>query len=301
MSYKVLTAPAVEPIDLATVKLHLHLTSDTLSGDMVTTQSIKPAMQSIVASFGLIGAAVDVLGKTVLVNLNSGTNGTGGTVTAKIQESDDNATWQDFASFTVVTEANDNAVQEISYTGSKQYIRVVATVAVATCAFSADVVSMTGDIDEDTWISDHITAAREYCENHIGQCIATQTIEQYLYNFPSFIKLEKTPVISVTSIKYKDYLGTETTIAATEYIADLDSGSSIIIPAYGLTWPSFAPYLLNPIRVVYLAGMTCPKAIKQAMLLLVGDWYKNREDMEASSAPTAAKKLLAQYKNRWWD
>lgn len=299
--YKVTVAPTSEPVTLAEVKLHLHLTSETMSGDMVSTQSIRPALQNTVAAFGLIGASVDVLGKTALVNLNSGTNGAGGTVAAKVQESDDGTNWQDFASFAVVTETNDNAFQEISYTGSKEYIRVVATVAVATCSFSADVVSMTGDTDEDTWISDHITAAREYCENHIGQCIATQTIEQYMYGFPRFIVLEKGPVTSITSIKYKDYAGVETTLAATEYIADLDSGSSTIVPTYGKVWPSFIPYPVNPIKVVYVAGMTVPKAIKQAMLLLVGYWYKNREDAEAITAPTAVKTLLAQYKNRWWN
>jgi len=93
-----ITPVSTEPLSLSEVKLHLRLTSNTFSGDMVTYQSIKPASQGIVAAYGLVGTAVDVLGKTSLVNLNSGTNGAGGSVTAKIQESDDNTTWQDFGS-----------------------------------------------------------------------------------------------------------------------------------------------------------------------------------------------------------
>ncbi len=38
---------------------------------------------------------------------------------------------------------------------------------------------------------------------------------------------------------------------------------------------------LNPITVEYAAGYTtgnaCPQSIRQAMLLLIGHWYQNRE------------------------
>ena len=122
--WKVVTAITTEPLSLATVKKHLYLTSETLAGDTTTSQSIVPAAHVAAASFGLVGSTVDVLGSGTIVNLNSGTCGSGGSIVAKIQESDDDVSWQDFSggTFTTVTEANDNAVQEIEYTGVKQYI-----------------------------------------------------------------------------------------------------------------------------------------------------------------------------------
>lgn len=57
---------------------------------------------------------------------------TDGTHTPKLQESDDNATWNDVAAAdqlgSLVDLASDT-VQEVSYNGTKRYIRAVVTVA----------------------------------------------------------------------------------------------------------------------------------------------------------------------------
>ena len=91
------------------------------------------------------GPGIDRRGfEEALVVLNSGANGTGGTVNVKVQESDDNSTWDDIpgAAFAEITEANDESV----YTGRlnlvvrKRYLRVVAVVGVAACDLGAEVV-----------------------------------------------------------------------------------------------------------------------------------------------------------------
>lgn len=308
MNYKIITPVTVEPVSLATAKLHLRLTSDTFSGDIATSQSILPGSHTIAASYGLVGAAIDVLGKITLVTLNAGACGAGGSVAAKIQESDDNLTWQDFigGAFTTVTEATDNAVQELEYTGGKQYVRVIATVAGAACEFAADVITKSGDATEDSLILALIAAAREYCENYTGRALATQTIEAYLDDFPcrSEIELPMPPLQSVTSVKYKDSAGTETTMTAiTAYIIDTDSDVGRIVLPYGLTWPSFTPYTVNPIKIRYVTGYTdVPKSIKQAMLLLIGHWYANREAVGdvGGQIEFAVKALLSQWRVRWF-
>ena len=312
IDYRVITPVTVEPVTLAEVKLHLHLTSNTFSGDTVTSQSIAPGSHNIAASFGLLGAAIDVLGKIALVNLNTGACGSGGSVAAKIQESDDNTNWSDYASgvFTVATEANDNAVQELDYVGVKQYIRVVATVAGAACEFSADIVTKTGYTAEDDLLSALITAAREYCEGFTGRALATQTIEAYPNYFPlkNYIKLPRPPLQSVTSVKYKNSAGTETTMTATtQYIADTESDIGRIVLSYGASWPSFTPYPVNPIKITYVTGYYAsnliPKSIKQAMLLLIGHWYENREAVGnvGGQIEFAVKALLSMYRVRWWN
>lgn len=308
LDYRVVTPVAVEPISRAYVKLHAKLSSDSYSGDTLTRQSLAPAARGVIAAFGLIGSSADVLDTIALVNLNAGACGTGGSVTAKIQESDDNTTWQDFTggAFTVVTEANDNAVQEIEYTGSKRYLRVVATVAAATCVFSADVVSKTGDTTEDSVLDVMISAARGYCEGITRRAFAPQTLEVYLNYFPgrSHIELPRPPLTSVTSIIYKDSLSAENTmVASTQYLVDTDSDIGRIVLPYGVSWPSFTAYPINPIRIRYIAGYTTlPAELKQAMVLLVAHWYNSREAVGTVSGEIefAVTALLSQYRAGWF-
>jgi len=312
--YRVTTAVTTEPLSLAEVKEHLRLTSGTLADDTTTYQTITPADQDVVASYGLVGSSVDVLGVKAIVNLNSGTNGSGASVTAKIQESDDDVTYQDFTggAFTVVTETNDNAIQEIEYTGYKQYIRVIATVAVDTCNFSADVVTTVGEVAEDDLLTALITVAREYCENITSRALATQTIVQYMDSFPceNDYELARPPAQSVTSVIYTDSDGDETTLTAnTDYIVDDTSNIGKIVLPYSKTWPTFTPYPVNPIKTTYIAGYyssdMIPKSIKQAMLLIIGHYYENREAVMTGAINMTKKveyavdSLLALYKVRW--
>lgn len=302
MRYKIITTVTTEPVSLAEAKLHLRLTSDTFDGDVTTVQSIVP--NSYIANAE--GAAVDVLGHTAMVNLNCGICGT---LVAKIQESDDGTTWSDFSTFTTVTSANDNAVYEKSYAGIKQYIRVVATVT-GTCQFSADVLKKTGDSAEDALLSGLITASREYCEAFTRRALATQTIEAYLDCFPlkDRIALPRPPLQSVTSVKYKDSAGDETTLTQnTDYIVDTESDIGGIVLPYGKSWPSFTAYPLNPIKITYVAGYASnliPKTIKQAMLLLIGHWYENREAVITGGISKgiefAVNALLSMYRVGWF-
>jgi uncharacterized phiE125 gp8 family phage protein len=308
MKIKTITPVTTEPVTLAEAKTHIRLTSGTFAGDVNTQQSITPGNHEVAV---YTGTAIDVLGYITIVNLNSGT--CAGTVTAKIQESDDNVSWQDFSSFAVVTATNDNAVQEIEYTGGKQYVRAVATVATASCAFSVDVVTKTGDTTEDDLITALITAAREYCEGYTGRALATQTLEAYPPYFPrkDEIEIPYPPLQSVTSVKYKNSAGAETTMVVdTDYIIDADSNVGRIVLPYAKTWPTATLYTVNPIKIRYVAGYyeanPIPKMIKQAMLLLIGHWYENREALLVGQG-TMSKKiefavdaLLSMYRARWF-
>lgn len=303
MQYKIITPVATEPVSLAEVKLHLRLASETFAGDIFIQQSIMPGLHDI--SESITGAAVDVSGKTAVINFNTGT--CPGSVAAKIQDSDDNVTWADFYSFVAVTTANDNAVQEKEYTGTKRYVRVVAEVASAACEFCADVILKTGDSVEDSLLTALITAAREYCEGFTGRALATQTIEAYPEYFCGDMELPRPPLQSVTSVKYKDSESTETTLTEdTDYIVDTDSVFGRLVLPYNKNWPTFTAYPVNPIRVRYDAGYSdtdpIPQTIKLAMLLLIGHWHKNREAVGKVEGQIefAVKALLTLHKVRWF-
>ena len=117
---------------------------------------------------------------------------------------------------------------------------------------------------EDTYITSLITVAREYCETQTRRALASQTLELILDDFPNdYIELPKSPVQSITSIKYKNSDSVETTL--TSYISDLDKVPALIMPEYGDSFPSFTPYPSGAIRIRYVAGHTTdiPKSIKQ--------------------------------------
>ena len=313
MSYvKVITPPVAEPLSLDEVKLHLRLDSGTYAGNTEIKQSILPGEHNVAAS--LEGAAIDVLGQLCVVVLNAGGCGTGGSVAAKIEESDDKIIWEDFpgGAFPAVTDANDNAVYEIEYTGAKQYIRVVAEIKAAACSFSVDAVLWSGQSLEDTLVSSLITAAREYCEGYTGRSIATQTLEVGFdaHHRAGDLYLPKPPLQSVVSIKYKDKDGTETTLTEnTDYLVDANDWQGRIILPTGKQWPAFEPYSLYPIKVQFVAGFTAvPKTLRQAMLLLINHWYENRAAVIASEERTvdskslelAVQSLLNLWRVRWF-
>jgi len=164
---------------------------------------------------------------------------------------------------------------------------------------------LASDDTEDSLLESMITAAREAAEQYTGRALATQTIALYLDDWPAgdYIELRKPPVQSVTSVKYKNSAGTETTMTVTtDYIVDTDSQTPRIVLPYGEDWPSFTAYPVNPITITYVAGYTTvPRAIAQAILLLVGYMYNNRDDVQGDILNPTVKNLLSPYKHRGFD
>lgn len=153
--------------------------------------------------------------------------------------------------------------------------------------------------DEDTLISALISAAREYCEGFQRRSIAVQTWELTMDSFPLEIRLPQPPLVSVTYIKYKDKDGSEMTLSASDYVVNSDEEPGKVVLAYGKSWPYVTLYPTGAIKVRYLAGYTTelvPLRTKQAMLLLIGSWYENREAVNigkvAAPVPFAVDALL---------
>jgi uncharacterized phiE125 gp8 family phage protein len=151
--------------------------------------------------------------------------------------------------------------------------------------FGADVVSFSGDTTEDDLLTMFIKAARGYCEKVARRAFATQNIEAYLDEFPSanYIELPRPPLQSVTSVKYKDSAGNETTMTVnTDYLVDTDSNIGRIVLPYAGVWPTATLWTVNPITIEYVAGYYAsnpiPDELKAAMLLLIGHLYEHREE-----------------------
>lgn len=130
--------------------------------------------------------------------------------------------------------------------------------------------------EEYLYISETISAAREYCEELQNRAYMTQTWELTLNRFPSVIVLPKPPLQSVEFIKYKDLAGTETILDTTKYAVDTTSFLGRIVPIY--SWPSFSPYPINAVTVRFVCGSeVVGERVKHAIKLLAAHWYENRE------------------------
>ncbi|CAB4152371.1 Phage conserved hypothetical protein [uncultured Caudovirales phage] len=159
--------------------------------------------------------------------------------------------------------------------------------------------------DDDATIAALIIAARTHVESITARALCTQTLVMSFDDFEDdeYLELPRSPAQSVTSITYIDANGTTQTWSAANYKLDGHSFPARISPAYGYTFP-VARDELNSCTVTYVAGYggshLVPEPIKQAILLLVGAWFENREAVLTgtivATLPFAVDALLAPYR-----
>jgi uncharacterized phiE125 gp8 family phage protein len=305
MGLVVTTAPTIEPVTLAEVKAHLRLDTGTFADEIVSTVTVRPDAWPVSPTYTIVGTGVDVSNKSALVQISVGTVGASATLDAKIQESNNNSTWNDWTGggFTQITSAG---TSEKQYTGIKGYIRLVCTVAVDAIDFGASVITGNYQTAEDTYIETLITAARELCEDYQNRAYITRTYTYTMDEWPceNIIELPMPPLLTVTSIIYTTSNGTATTWDTAEYEIDVAGFVGRISPSYGYSWPSETLQNTQGISIVYTAGYgatasAVPAKVKHAIKILVGELYENREDtdkMQSYTMPWGVKALLGQDK-----
>lgn len=152
--------------------------------------------------------------------------------------------------------------------------------------------------DSDTMITALIKAAREYCEGYQNRALITQTWELVLDAWPSenYIEVPLPPLQSITSIKYKDAAGVETTWPSENYLVDTDSYVGRIVLADNCSWPSEALHPVGAIRIRFIAGYgdaaKVPEITKQALLLEVQLRYDDLREYESERLEKARDALL---------
>lgn len=152
--------------------------------------------------------------------------------------------------------------------------------------------------DEDTYIDNLRDAAYTWAEQYCGIAILDAEKVDYLDDFEDEIYLNYNPVQSITSIKYDDADGVQQT--QSDYYLDDRAQEAYIKPIYNGTWPLTNNDYENVI-ITYQAGYaTIPDQINQAVLLIVGSLYEQRENhitgTTIQKVPVAAEYLLAPYR-----
>lgn len=158
--------------------------------------------------------------------------------------------------------------------------------------------------DDDTLITNLIVAAREWCEGFQNRAYITQSYVLTMDRFPrrDFIRIPRPPLQSIASVKYTSSEGIVMTIDPGDYQVDTNSEPGRIVLAVGKSWPATTLQAANAVAIDFTAGYgtasDVPQAVKQAMLLLIGGWYEQREYLligrPTQEVPFAVTALLSQ-------
>lgn len=160
--------------------------------------------------------------------------------------------------------------------------------------------------EEDAYITALINAARVSCENYTGVHFVRKTVKEYHAYFPYEFTLRVPNVDSVSTVAYIDENGDSQTFPTTNVDIDTESLQCRITVKDEYSWPSVDD-VYNAVSIEYTVGYedaaSVPQPVKQAMLLMIGKWYQNREDdggrLQIRKLPTASENLLNQY--REWE
>ncbi len=144
-----------------------------------------------------------------------------------------------------------------------------------------------GWTEDDEYIKTLIKAATKKAEQYLRRRLITQTWYVYYNAWPKGSKEIVLPfgqLQSVTSIKYTDIDGTETTWSTTEYNIDTDADPGRVTLEYGYTWPTETLHPQNPIVIEFVCGYgddgsDVEDMIKHAIKVMIDDLYNNRGDI----------------------
>jgi len=154
--------------------------------------------------------------------------------------------------------------------------------------------------NEDIKIFNLMKAAVDVCEKWEAKAYAQRTLVQKWNAFPVAIRPARSPLVSVTSIGYIDTAGDDQTLSSALYRVSDAVEPAIIVPEFGQVWP-FTQMTTAAVTLTYVAGYATraeiPERAKQAVMMLVGHWFENRETVvvgtTASEVPLAVQALLS--------
>jgi uncharacterized phiE125 gp8 family phage protein len=160
--------------------------------------------------------------------------------------------------------------------------------------------------DDDAVVSALIRAATANLDGTAGvlrRALVTQTWEQPFRSFHSRMRLPLAPVASIAAVKHYDADNALQTVSAADYsLVEDDLG-----PYLAWSPDALRPDLFDrpdPVVVTFVAGYGAatdvPAAIRQAILLLVAQWFATREPVSATGGaaelPLTVTHLLAPYR-----
>ena len=180
---------------------------------------------------------------------------------------------------------------------------------------------------DDALILQKIRACRFHLERQYDIALITQTLQLNLDSFPYWWLwrggstnyynwwldqayytqlLLRPPVQSITSVTYTDPSGNPQTMSAADYVLDTNNRPARLVPALNKQWPATAIGTINVAAVKFVAGYgaadtNVPDDIKEALMMLLGHFYENREQVvtdarvAAITMPLGVDQLMEPY------
>lgn len=159
--------------------------------------------------------------------------------------------------------------------------------------------------DDDTYITTLISVARSICEQYVGFFLSrNSSMVYYLDRFPDskYIILNGVWMPGTVIIQYYDTNDSQQTISSSDYNIDENSRPARIKFNENTDYPEASENIPNPISIrMTNCGPSdvdeLPKAIHQAILMTIGHYYENRQDVIVGSGkpydmPKASEHLL---------
>jgi uncharacterized phiE125 gp8 family phage protein len=164
---------------------------------------------------------------------------------------------------------------------------------------------LNGD-SEETFVTSLIVVARQYVESQIWRPLISQTWAFQLdFNEINMLakNINKEPLISIDSVQYYDANNALQTLSASSYEYDIYSSP----PRFRLKTIPTCYDRMNTLQVNFTCGYAnaaaVPLPIKQAMYMLIGHYYENRQDVvtgtQVNKIDEASEHLLNPYRNNY--
>ena len=162
------------------------------------------------------------------------------------------------------------------------------------------------DSNEDDFITSLIVASRMWVEGHFWVPLISQTwamqfdkseLNTLIWN------VNKAPLISFSSVTYYDSNNELQTLAATQYETDIyGSPARFRIKSVPNVYDRMNALQLNFV-CGYANAAAVPQPIKQALYMIIGHLYENRQDVitgtQVNEIPMASEYLLQPYRNNF--
>lgn len=160
------------------------------------------------------------------------------------------------------------------------------------------------ETEDEAYLFALIRTAREKLEEELGRAFLQQTIDLTLDRFPEdgcYLYLPRSPVVSVTYVKYVDSGGSLVTWDPALYAISLPSVPPRIYPVYGQIWP-YERSQMDAVQVRYIAGWgttrgAVPEMLRLGLKTLIAHLYEYRE--AEAAIPQAVMNLVQGYRTSW--
>lgn len=166
--------------------------------------------------------------------------------------------------------------------------------------------------DEDAHIFSLIGVAQQVAEKQSRRTFTQATYDLFLNGWPKndLITFPAPPLVSVAGVYYTPEIGDEQELAAENYVVSATAEPGRLWLAPSGQWPGETLRRQDGVRVRFTAGYgttpeSVPRIYRQAMLLLIGHFYENRETIAIIQGanmvvlPLAARHLLEIDRGGW--